>query len=67
MEKHQETSHKVTKKESISHEETLTLLQQFSDKELYTKPFYSRTRTTSLEQYFQSSLASHYAWSLRDL
>ena len=66
--KHQSTSYEeIREKLEASHVRTIQLLQQFSDKELYTKEFYSWTGAKSLSQYFQSSLASHYDWALKKL
>lgn len=66
--KHQATSYEeIKEKLAASHLSTIQLLQGFSDEELYTKQFYPWTGTTSLAQYFQSSLASHYDWALKKL
>ncbi|WP_081165306.1 ClbS/DfsB family four-helix bundle protein [Lactococcus garvieae] len=66
--KHQESSYEEMKEKlAISHQKTLNLLQEFTNEELYTKKFYSWTGTTTLGQYFQSSLASHYDWALKKI
>ncbi len=67
-EKHQATPYEeIKEKLATSHLRTIQLLQHFSDEELYTKQYYPWTATTSLAQYFQSSLASHYEWALKKL
>jgi len=45
----------------------LTLIKSFSNEELYTKKYFNWTGTTSLGQYFQSSLSSHYDWAFKKI
>ena len=67
-EKHQTTSYEeIWEKLEESHRSTIQLLQRFSDEELYAKEYFPWTGATTLAQYFQSSLASHYDWALKKL
>ena len=50
-----------------SHEKVLSLLEGFSNEELFTKKYFSFTGTSSLGQYFISSLSSHYDWAIKKI
>jgi hypothetical protein len=59
--KHQNTPYSKSKKMLIeSHNEVMKLLETFSDKELFTKKYFSWTGTTNLGSYCISATASHY-------
>ncbi|MEG1486906.1 ClbS/DfsB family four-helix bundle protein [Lactococcus sp.] len=66
--KHQNTSLTDLKKEIFqTHQQLMTLIKSFSNEELYTKKYFNWTGTTSLGQYFQSSLSSHYDWAFKKI
>ncbi|MBO0476055.1 ClbS/DfsB family four-helix bundle protein [Vagococcus sp. DIV0080] len=48
-----------------SHEETLAIIRDFSDEELFTKKYYNWTGSTSLGSYAVSATSSHYDWALK--
>jgi hypothetical protein len=63
--KHQHTSLADAKKMfAKSHKDVMTLIETFSDDELFTKKAFSWTGTTSLGAYFVSATSSHYDWAL---
>lgn len=66
--KHQSTSYadaKAMLKES--HEKVLSLIDQFSDKELFDKKHFSWTGTTNLGSYCVSVAPSHYDWAIKKI
>ena len=67
-EKHQNTSWKdaivLLKK---SHLDVLSLIDLFSNEELYTNKYFSWTGTTSVGSYFVSSTSSHYDWAIKKI
>ena len=67
-EKHQKTSLKeaVTLLEK-SHSDALTLIETFSNEELFTNKYFSWTGTTSLGSYCVSSTSSHYDWAIKKI
>ena len=66
--KHQHTPLEDAKKKLMkSHQESLSLIQTFSDEELFTKKHYSWTGTTSLGSYCISATSSHYDWAIKKL
>lgn len=67
-EKHQTTDFGKAKEMVISsHKKVLTIIESFTDDELFTKKFYAWTGTTSLGSYFVSATSSHYDWALKKL
>jgi hypothetical protein len=50
-----------------SHKKVLTLIEQYSDDELFTKKFFPWTGTSDLGSYFVSTTASHYDWAIKKL
>ena len=66
--KHQTTSLKTAKQFlNKSHSEVMKLIDSFSDQELFTKAYFSRTGTTSLGSYCISATSSHYDWAMKKL
>ena len=66
--KHQTTSLQTTKQFlNKSHTEVMKLIDSFSDQELFTKAYFSRTGTTSLGSYCISATSSHYDWAMKKL
>lgn len=67
-EKHQKTSYNEAKKLiKNSHKCVMSKIDEFSDKELYTKKFYNWTGTTSLGSYCVSTTSSHYDWAVKKI
>ena len=67
-EKNQKISFEDLKQQIFqTHQELIDLIGTFSNDELYVKKYFNWTGTTSLGQYFQSSLPSHYDWALKKL
>ncbi len=67
-EKHQKTSLDEAKKLlSKSHEDTIKLIESFSDEELFTKKFFPWTGSTNLGSYCISSTSSHYDWAIKKI
>ena len=50
-----------------SHQEVLTLINTFSDEELFTKAYLNSTCSTSLGSYCVSATSSHYAWAAQKI
>ena len=50
-----------------SHSEVLTLIDTFSNEELFTNKYFSWTGTTSLGSYCVSSTSSHYDWAIKKI
>ena len=69
-EKHQKLNTPLSKSKEIlknSHKEVLTIIDKYSDEQLFTKAFFKWTGTTSLGQYCVSATASHYDWAMKKL
>lgn len=49
------------------HKKVISLIEGFSNEELFTKAFFCWTGTSSLGSYFVSSTSSHYDWALKKL
>lgn len=65
---HQATSLEEAKKLlEDSHKKTVSLIEKFSDEELFTKGHFAWTGTTNLGAYFISAAPSHYDWALKKL
>ncbi len=66
--KHQKTPlDKAKKIFQQSHRDVITLLDSFSDEQLFTKKYYNWTGTTSLGSYCISSTSAHYDWAIKKL
>ena len=66
--KHQKTPLQ-TAKELLekSHSQVMSLIERFSEEELFTKAYFSWTGTTSLGSYCISATSSHYDWAIKKL
>ena len=65
-ETHQETSLDSAKELlTDSHKKCLTIIEGYTDEELFTKKYYNWTGTTSLGSYAVSATSSHYDWALK--
>ena len=66
--KHQNTSYndsiEMLKK---SHEKAISLIETFSDDELFSKKHFSWTGTTNLGSYCISATSSHYDWAIKKI
>lgn len=66
--KHQNTSYdEATKMLGTSHKNAISLIESFSDEELFTKKYYPWTGTSSLGSYCISATASHYDWAIKKI
>lgn len=66
--KHQGTSLGEAKRLfSSSHQEIMSLINSFSDDELFSKGVFDWTGTTTLGSYCASATSSHYDWALKKL
>ncbi|HIX70058.1 MAG TPA: ClbS/DfsB family four-helix bundle protein [Candidatus Enterococcus stercoravium] len=64
--KHQKTSLAEAKDLlARSHEATFTMIERFSDEELFTKQFFSWTGSSTLGSYCISATSSHYDWAIK--
>ncbi len=67
-EKHQDTSLEEAKALlEQSHREVLSLAEQFTDEELFSKNAYRWVGGSTLGSYFVSATSSHYAWAIKKL
>lgn len=67
-EKHQSTSLKEAEQLlEKSHEETMQLLEGFSNEDLFNKNVFSWTGNNALGTYFIANTSSHYEWALKKL
>ncbi|MDR2046515.1 MAG: ClbS/DfsB family four-helix bundle protein [Clostridiales bacterium] len=66
--KHQNTPYaKAIEMIKDSHKKVMTLIEKFTDNELFTKAHFDWTGTTSLGSYCISATASHYDWAIDKL
>lgn len=66
VDKHQATTYEESRQLlTASHRQVLTLIESFSNEELFTKKYFTWTGTTSLGSYFVSSTSSHYEWAAK--
>ena len=66
--KHQSTSLADAQNDlKASHSEVMTLIESFSDEELFTKKYFPWTGTTNLGSYCISATSSHYDWAMKKL
>jgi hypothetical protein len=67
-EKHQSTSYdKAKEMVKDSHKKVVSLIEKFTDKELFEKKHFKWTGTSSLGQYCISTTASHYDWAMNKI
>lgn len=67
-EEHQKTSLPQAKKLlEKSHHDVAKLIDKYSDKELFTKKYYTWTGNSSLGSYLVSATSSHYDWASKEL
>ncbi len=50
-----------------SHNEVMSMIEQFTDEELFTKKYFPWTGTSSLGSYCVSATSSHYDWAIKKL
>lgn len=68
VQKHQQTSLAEAKALlSDSHQQTLALIEKYSEKQLFEKQFFSWTGSTHLGSYCISATGSHYEWAIKKL
>lgn len=66
--KHQNTSLEEAKKMvQESHERTMSLAEEFSNEELFSKGMYKWVGGSTLGSYFVSVTSSHYDWAMKKL
>jgi Uncharacterized conserved protein len=66
--KHQTTDYEISRKLlKESHNKVMTLIETFSDDELFLKQHFSWTGTTSLGSYCISATSSHYDWAMKKI
>ena len=67
-ERNQSTSLEDAKKNlEKTHAQLLSLIEKYSDEELFTKKHFAWTGGTDLGSYFVSTTSSHYDWALKKL
>ena len=66
--KHQNTSYAEAKSMvKGSHKKVMTLIDGYSDEELFTKKFFNWTGTSNLGSYVISTTSSHYDWAMKKI
>lgn len=66
--KHQSTTYdKAVEMLNSSHKNVLSLIETFSNEELFIKKYYPWTGTSSLGSYCISAAASHYDWAIKKI
>lgn len=66
--RHQNTSLEAAKEMlAQSHTKVLSLAEQFTNEELFTKKYFPWTGTSDLGSYFVSTTASHYDWAIKKI
>ncbi|MBR3980947.1 MAG: ClbS/DfsB family four-helix bundle protein [Bacteroidales bacterium] len=66
--RHQNTSLEAAKELlAQSHTKVLSLAEQFTNEELFTKKYFPWTGTSDLGSYFVSTTASHYDWAIKKI
>lgn len=66
--KHQDTSYdKAIKMVDEGHKKIMTLIENYSNEELFTKGIFKWTGGTTLGSYFISTTSSHYDWAIKKL
>ena len=67
-EKHQATAHdEAVKMLKESHAQVLSLIEAFSQEELFSKGVFSWTGSSSMGSYCVSATASHYDWAIKKI
>ena len=67
-EKHQSTSYEDSMKMLLeSHSQVMSMIEAFSDTELFEKKHFSWTGTTTLGAYCVSATSSHYDWAMKKI
>ena len=67
-EKHQTTSLENAKELLCeSHRKVISLIEKYSNEELFTKKYFGWTGGTDLGSYFASATASHYDWAIKKI
>ena len=67
-ENHQNTSFDHAKAMfNKTHHDVITVIESFTNEELFTKKFFNWTGSTSLGSYCVSSTASHYDWAIKKI
>jgi len=67
-EQHQSTAYEDAKALlHESHAKVMTLIERFSDEELFEKKYFSWTGTTNLGSYCISATSSHYDWAIKKI
>ncbi len=68
FEKHQVTPYEKSKEMvKKSHEEVLSMIEGFSNDELFSKKYFTWTGTTTLGSYCVSATSSHYDWAMKKI
>lgn len=52
---------------SASHQETMGVIEEMTDEELFTPKVYVWTKTTTLGSYLTSATCSHYDWAYKEI
>ena len=66
--KHQNTSlTNAQKMFSESHKKLMSLVEKYSNEELFTKGYFSWTGNVDLGSYFVSTTSSHYDWAIKKI
>ena len=66
--KHQTTPYdEAVKMLNASHKTAISLIESFSDEELFTKKYYPWTGASYLGSYYVSATASHYDWGIKKI
>ncbi|ANQ51465.1 ClbS/DfsB family four-helix bundle protein [Flammeovirga sp. MY04] len=66
--RHQETKLESAKEMlKLSHNAVMELIEEFTDKQLFTKKYFDWTGTTTLGSYCVSATSSHYDWAIKKL
>ena len=50
-----------------SHAEVISLIDTFTNEQLFTNKFFDWTGTTSLNSYYVSTTSSHYDWAMKKI
>lgn len=63
---HRETAYEHARELlDVSHQKVMSLIDRFSDEELFTKRYFPWTGSTSLGSYLVSATSSHYEWAAK--
>lgn len=68
FEQHQTTSYDDAKTMlADTHQQIITMIESFSNDELFTKKYFTWSGTTNIGTYFVSSTSSHYDWAIKKI